>query len=301
MRIPLFLLCGFLLLVGPLRSQQTGKVRYPSLGISFTIPEGWVGQEGDGIYLMGSNTLPGFIILAPSQEQSLDAMRQEARSGLVDQASGTQLQLQSEIVALSDQAIGGEFSGQLEYQPARAYVIGAFNPYGQSITIMAATLENAYSEQYSAIAKKVWRSLEFERPELPPVVDDWQERLNGVRLTYMESYSSIDYSNPGYTSGGGYSKEERIDLCPEGYFNYNDQFNMSASAPSVSGSKKSRQRGGGDWTVSANTAGEPVLRLQFHTGEIYEYVLSREGDKTFLNGKRYYRTWTGDNAPNCGE
>lgn len=282
-----------------LSAQQTGQIDYPSLGISFTIPDGWVGQEGEGVFLMGSNSIPGLVLLTTSPVASVAAMRQEAAAGIVEEASGTNLQLSSQLTPLSDQALAGEFSGLLEYQPAKAYVIGTYNPYGQSVTIMAVTLTNMYSEQHPAVAKSIWKSLQFKKPQLPPVVEQWKERLNGVRLTYMESYSSSDYSNPNYTSGGGYSKEERIDLCPEGYFNYNDRFNMSADVPGVGAQQNSRQRGGGTWSVTANASGQPVLQLSFHSSEVYEYILSQEGDKTFLNGNRYYRTWTGENTPVC--
>lgn len=293
-------LLGCLLLLSTfVEAQKTGPIDYPVLGISFTIPDGWLGQEGEGVFVMGSTQIPGLLLITAASAQSLSGMRQEAQAGIVDPQTGTNLQLQSDLETLSAGALGGEFSGTLENQPARAYVIGAYNPHGQSVTIMAATLEQAYSPEHERAAKSLWRSLSFRKPELPSAVDDWRERLNGVRLTYMESYSSIDYSNPNYTSGGGYSKEEKIDLCPEGYFNYNDRFDMSAENPGVSASQNNRQRGGGRWVVTANAAGEPLLKLSFHSGEIYEYVLSREGNKTFLNGTRYYRTWTGENAPVC--
>jgi len=282
-----------------LSAQETGQKDYPTLGISFTIPDGWVGQEGEGVYLMGSNTLPGVVLVIPSSTASLEAMRQEARVGVVDQATGTNLQLSGDIQDLSNQAIGAEFSGMLEKQPAKAFIIGAYNPYGQSVSIMAVTLTDKYGEQYPAVAKKVWQSLQFRKPVVPPVVDQWKERISGTRLTYMESYSSIDYSNPNYTSGGGYSKEEKIDLCPQGSFNYNDKFDMSVSVPNSGGNANNRDRGAGRWTVIANNQGQPVLQLQFSSGEVYEYVLSMEGDKTFLNGNRYFRTWTGENAPVC--
>ena len=33
-------------------AQESGKVDYPQLGLSFDIPESWVGQEGEGIYFI---------------------------------------------------------------------------------------------------------------------------------------------------------------------------------------------------------------------------------------------------------
>lgn len=289
----------FLLLTSTLIGQKTGQVNYPTLGVSFTIPNGWVGQEGEGVFIMGSNSIPGLILLSTSTAQSMEAIRQEAQAGLVDPNAGINLQLSSALENLAANAVGGEFSGILENQQAKAYMIGVHNPHGQSVLIMATTLTNMYNEQYPAVAKQVFKSLKFSTPVVPPVVNDWKERLSGTRLTYMESYTSMDYSDPNFTSGGGYSKEEKIDLCPEGFFNYNDSFDVSVSTPGVSGLGVNSGQGAGNWNIIADAQGQPVLQLSFHSGEVYEYVLTREGDKTFLNGNRYYRTWTGENAPVC--
>ena len=61
-----------------LPAQQTGKVDYPYLGISFTIPEDWLGQEQQGFYLMGSNTTPGYLMISTHEATSLDQLRELA-------------------------------------------------------------------------------------------------------------------------------------------------------------------------------------------------------------------------------
>ena len=289
----------FLTLLSSASAQKTGRIDYPAIGLSFTIPEGWVGQEGDGVFMMGSNSLPGVVLISTSDAHSLESIRQEALAGVVDQAAGINLQLSSTLEDLGKQSIGGEFSGVLENQSAKAYIIGMNNPYGQSLIIMAATLSNLYNNQYVNVARQIFKSITFSKPIIPPVVNQWKKRLAGTRLTYMESYSSYDYSNPNFTSGGSYAQKEQIDLCPEGYFNYNEQFNMSVGAPGASGMARDGGRGAGKWKVIPNAQGNAVLQLSFHTGEIYEYVLSFEEDKTFLNGTRYFRTSTGENAPVC--
>ncbi len=281
-------------------AQQTGKIDYPYLGVSFQVPAGWQGQEGDGVFLMGHQSIPGLLLISSVEAASLQQMQQEAQSGFVEPASGTNLQLASTIESIGQNAIGGEFAGTLENQQAKAYIIGVFNTSGgESATIMAVTLANMYDARHKSAAMEVYKSFRFYPPVVPPVVNEWKERLSGVRLTYMDTYTSIDYSNPNYTTGGGYSKEEKIDLCPNGAFNYNDNCNVSVDYPNVGGYRDSKKGGAGTWKVVANASGLPVLQLTFHTGEVWTYELTREGDKTFLNGNRYFRTWTGENAPNC--
>ncbi|MEO0340546.1 MAG: hypothetical protein AAF242_15215, partial [Bacteroidota bacterium] len=60
-----------------------------------------------------------------------------------------------------------------------------------------------------------------------------------------------------------------------------------------------RGNGSGEWKVVGNFQGQAVLQLNFYSGEVYEYTLSMDDKKTLLNGKRYFRTWNGENAPNC--
>ena len=64
-------------------AQKTGRVDYPTLGISFTIPSGWVGQETETGFLMGHNSIPGMILMIPhDQKYDLQAMRAEAQAGI---------------------------------------------------------------------------------------------------------------------------------------------------------------------------------------------------------------------------
>ncbi|MEM6377475.1 MAG: hypothetical protein AAF705_04625 [Bacteroidota bacterium] len=279
-------------------AQQTGKVDYKTLGVSFTIPQGYVGQEVNGVYLIGHNTIPGVMLVTTGDAQTIDQIKQEARLGIVDQ-QGTNLQLNSDFETINSKAIGAEFAGTAEYQAAKAYVVGLLNPYGQGMTIAYMTLENMYTPEHKAAAIKLAKSVQFRKPEYGPIVKEWKEKLNGVRLTYMSSYTSIDYSNPNFTSGGGYSSKTVIDLCPQGYFTFNGSSNFNVDTPGVTAGSNGSNKGAGNWKVIGNIEGQAVLQLNFNDGNINEYVLTMDGNKTMLNGSRYFRTWTGENAPYC--
>ncbi|GAB5553477.1 MAG: hypothetical protein Sapg2KO_30680 [Saprospiraceae bacterium] len=279
-------------------AQQTGKVDYKVLGINFTIPNGWVGQEGEGMFVMGSNTIPGVILMTTNEATTMEQMKQEARVGIVDQA-GTNLQLSGDFDAVGTNGIGAEFLGTLEFQAAKAYVIGLLNPFGQGVTIMAVTLKDKYTNDHKSAAITLAKSLQFKKPAYGPIAEQWKKDLNGVRLTYMSSYSSVDYSNPNYTSGGGYSTKKVIDLCPQGYFTYNGSHSMNIDASGSTASSNGTGKGAGTWKVIANTSGQAVLQLNYYDGAVSEYVLTTEDGKTMLDGTRYFRTWTGENAPDC--
>ncbi len=73
----------------PAYTQSTGEIDYPSLGIKFTIPEGWKGQEVEEGYFMGSDTEPGFIFLMTHEAKNLDELRAGAEEG-INEEGGTQ-------------------------------------------------------------------------------------------------------------------------------------------------------------------------------------------------------------------
>ena len=271
-------------------SQQTGKVEYPSLGISFVIPEGWVGQERNGTFFMGSNTIPGIIIMSTSEAKTLEVLKQEAKAGLIE-GNGTNLQMSTtQFDNIGNNGIGTTFEGILEHQPAKAYMAGLINPHGNGVAIISTTLKDQYSVVHKEAALKIAKSVEFRKVDAGRLAAQWKERIRGTRLTYMSSYSS------GYGSGG-YSDKTVIDLCSQGYFNFSSNNHMSIDVGSTAYSNSSGS-GSGKWKIIGQQ-GQAILQLAFHSGEVYEYTLSMDGEKPLLNGKRYFRTWTGENAPDC--
>lgn len=60
--------------------------------------------------------------------------------------------------------------------------------------------------------------------------------------------------------------------------------------------------GNGAWEIAARGQ-KAVLRLKFHDGRLFEYLLSYEDRKTYLDDKRYFRTFRNDavaeHRPQC--
>ncbi len=285
-------------------SQASGPVEYKYLGIRFSIPEGWIGQENEAGYLVGSYTLPGFALLTTHPSTTIEQLREQARQGIYDQ-NGTMLTLTGEPETLGQNILGGEFEGSLEGQPVKAYLAGVLNPHGNGVTILAAASPGEYSSIHKNLAINLANSLEFSQPEIPPVVEEWKQALQNAKLTYRDSYfssgSGVDVGGTIYSSGGGYSNKEEIHLCAQGYFKYNNASRVSIDQGAF-GSSKSTDLGAGTWSVEGNAQGGATLRLNFYAGEIYEYTLDYQNNQTLLNGKRYYRTYASEGAefgPDC--
>ncbi len=292
----LFIFLLIFMMFGQLTGQQTGEVNYEQLGISFTIPDGWVGQESNGVYLMGSNSVPGFILLMVQSYPDLEAMKKDLEAGY-SEGIGTNLNPTSKLEDLGNDALGAVYSGTLEGQPAKGYIIGALNPHGQEVGIMAITTAQQYSEAQPNAAKAVWRSLKFSEIKTAPIAQQWKEKLSNVKLTYMDSYYSSSYTDGGIS--GGYETKNIFDLCGAGYFNYYGSDNMSAGGDFSSAYSSNSSRGSGTWDVLIDANGAPVLQLQFNNGQTWEYNIEMKEKEFYMNGKRYYRTWSGDYAPNC--
>lgn len=281
-------------------AQESGHKDFPNLGISFDIPSGWVGQENEIGYLLGSYTDPGIILMMPHQTKNLDQLRSEALQGVADN-QGTNLMIDGEISDYASNGIQALYHGTVNFQPAKAYAVGLVNPQGTGVTIIAMTTSDKYSDNYEALAKKVASTVKFSKVEVKESTGGWVETLNNARLTYMHSYNSGSGSYDGYITGGGYSDKEQIDLCAQGYFKYSSSSSMSFDSGGGFGSSHDSGQGAGKWKVVVNPQNQDVLQLNFYNGQVYEYVLSYEDKKTFLNGKRYFRTYgtVTDDGPDC--
>lgn len=282
-------------------AQTTGLVEYKALGISFTIPEGWIGQEMQGGYLIGSNTEPGFVLLSTHQYKTTDQLRQMAQQGIFDQ-NGTALSLSGNLEVINQNSVGGEFQGTIEGQQVKSYIISVVNLYGDGVTIMTAVSPELYTAVHRNLAVQLANSIRFFKPESPPVVDQWKQQLNNAKLTYMDSYYSSGSSYGGYSTGGGYNSKEEIHLCGQGYFKYVSSSSMSIDTGGAFGNSAGGGQGNGSWEVVGNAQGGATLRLNFHNGEVYEYTLDYQDNKTLLNGKRYFRTYANEGAeyaPDC--
>ena len=290
----IFSLFFFLLFASHFGSAQESKrVSYDQLGISFIIPPGWQPQEINQGILLQKPGLAGFIF-ASTHNQSLAELKADAIKPLND-GQGTNLQLSDSLQSLGSNAIAGNYEGLLEGSPAKCYIIGMENPMGGlGITIMAASQPDLFSEHLQEVAFEFASSFQFQKLDKSVEIQEWKSFLSGMRLTYMETYNSPSYSDGGIS--GGYHINRTIDLCPQGYFNSG---NSSSFQMDGLGRTNSNQKGQGTWDIVLGTDGMLHLELKDYTGEVRHYRLEYLDQKLYLNGERYFRTDEGDNAPSC--
>ncbi len=109
----------------------------------------------------------------------------------------------------------------------------------------------------------------------------WAQRLAGMKLTHLESYSS--------GSAGGYSSRVEAILTADGRYSYRSSSSVSVNVEGASGSSGGRHGSEGRWRV-VSRGGRAFLELTPDGGtpELLELV-NREG-KTYIGGRRYFVT-----------
>lgn len=264
---------------------QQGEAGDIYSGFKFKIPEGWVVSKTPGGYLMGSHTIPGFVVVFLHGYNSMAQLYEGARAGL--QEAGHMLTLASEIQPFETQGFGALYAGIMDGVQARAYSIGLLSAYGGGVVILTATKYELFDESYIHLAQSLARSFVFFKPKAPPELKMWTERLNQVRLTHLWRYGSSAGMGGAYVGGG---QKVIIDLCRQGYFNYSSLSDLSADGGfGTSGYRAGNKSGKGIWEVT-HRGQKPVLRLKFHDGNIFEYVLHMQEGKTYLDDKHYFIT-----------
>lgn len=278
---------------------QATTVEYRYLGLRFMIPKGWVGREVSAGYLINSHTEPGFAFIKTFSAKTLEEIQGLARQGIQDE-SGTNLVLTSALEQLNDQSAGGEFEGLFEGTPAKAYIIGLINAQGPGVLIFSGAAARDYGPAHKQVALRLAESMQFFPEETPPLVLQWQQKLQNARLTYMDSYyrndGGVDLGGMTYGTGGGFSTKIEIHLCEQGFFKYKRNGHTTVDAGGAFGHTAGDNQRSGTWEVAPNAQGEAVLNLHFNNGDDKTYLLEYQDHHAWLNGVRYFLTFGTEGA-----
>ena len=257
-------------------------VNDPSMGVRFSVPQGWKYQKQQATYIMGHDTTPGMILVTPHTSNSIQQLAATANEPLY-QAEDGQLMVTGAPVTLANNMLAADYGGVLQGKQARGRIIGVVSPYGGGFLIMAGVDAAHYSPQYAQLAEGVGRSMSFSKPQAPPEAAMWKQKLAGQRLAFMKSGGSSDI-------GGSYAWSDKKDiyLCSDGSFQASGGFSGSIGTAGGSGIiNPGNQTHTGQWSV-VGQAGQSALQLRLTSGGVTTFVLSTDGSKTYLDGKRWF-------------
>jgi len=267
---------------------SAGLAGDPTLGYFFRAPEGWGANQQGSLFLLGSDTHHGMILVLPHELGSLEALRAGAAEGL--QQDGVSLRLSGPVEPFGERGIFAEYDGLAQGQPATGRAVGLLSPYGGGVTIIALVARASYRPEYRGWVEEIARSMEFRAPETGPIARQWDGEVRGRHLKFMESY----YSQGG-AGVGGYNLERSLYLCSNGEYLYRDSSLISADAGGASAMGHGRGGETGRWEVTARGQ-DGVLRLTSQEGGIRQYVMTWRNNLIHLDGERYFRD-TNDVCP----
>ncbi|QHV97314.1 hypothetical protein [Spirosoma endbachense] len=112
-------------------------------------------------------------------------------------------------------------------------------------------------------------------------VAQWRQILSGTRLNYFHTYRS---------STGGFTRVQKLDLCPQGFYNFYGEASFDMSGPKTES---------GTWSLQARS-GSVQLVLTAENGQPGYFQLGMDNKQNILLGNRsYIPAKTGKYGPVC--
>jgi hypothetical protein len=116
-----------------------------------------------------------------------------------------------------------------------------------------------------------------------PQSDQWLQHLKGKLLTQLESYSS--------GAAGGYSSNDRMQLYPDGRFEYHTSSLVSVNVDNANASSGGENVQRGTWRIVTVDGSTTYLAMVFDGANEERYArLDFQDNKTFLDGRRTFVT-----------
>ena len=274
----------------PNQQYQGGtRVQASNLGVSFMIPKGWIArygqQDGAAVAILGSNSIEGvgLVILVGNQTaQHVTALLNDAQdlgSGVVLELAGTVKQQGNRVTA---RYLNAEYVGRA------LGLIGS----GKNHVVYFFAGPQKHEKTYTQLLEDLATSTRIVAPvtakpqPAPPVATgpakQWTQFLNGMMLRYLSSYNSGGGS-------GGMSTDRTMHFCSDGSFAYLDSSLTTINVPGASASSGGNDRQVGRWRVESATQNSAVIVLSIQGGGEERIRVEYDGQKTFVNGQRWFR------------
>jgi hypothetical protein len=256
------------------------RVSSPSDGVSFVIPDEWLGglPPDAAAFVLGSHTRAGIglvIMRAASSWEEIEqflAQPQDFGDGVIlSPASPGQRSDRGYEVTLTSPAYAG-------------HAIGRIGPAGNGVIVFFGGPAEQ-REDFHLLAARTADTVEFFAPRASSTVEQWRAHLAGRMLKRMSSYYS------GGTAGAyvGGSWSQTLHLCSDGSYAYFSSSSVAADAGGGTSGHSGSQGGEfGRWDIETIGA-RVVLNLRSTEGVLSQHALQVQGDYTYINGERAYR------------
>ncbi|MBK8877885.1 MAG: hypothetical protein IPN74_04865 [Haliscomenobacter sp.] len=248
------------------------RVGDPSSGFSFQLPASWTQTQENGSYMIKKAGLNAQIGLAPHNYSSLEEIRRNVFD-IQDTESNTFLR--ATVSSYGANSLFIRYDGQAQGQPIVIEMVSMVSPHGGGVSVVGSGAHADYSTQITTAIKTIANSVQFQKPQVSPLAQQWKQRVSGKQLLFLQ------------TSNGS-SDKVTIDLCPTGRFEYYSNSSYMSGGFSQF-SYAGQDANSGTWKIVARGT-QPVLQLFFDSGTLQEYPLSarQAANEIGLNGQRYF-------------
>lgn len=259
----------------------------PVAGYFFTPPEGWLVEQREGRFVLGSPSANSLATVIPHTAAGLDELQPLFDLGWVE--PGVELRPEGDVVVRDDGAAVQRLVGQVEGQEARGTMVASFSPEGGGVMVIGVSPAGSSDPILASAVEDIAGSVRYTTPDTGALVESWDALVRGKKLTYLSSYSSSGPAVEGMMTGGGYSERHEIVLNADGSFDASGDFSVSVDVGGGGvGQAERLGPSGGTWRILV-AAGQALLEL--HRGEASDtYVLTRFDGEVHLNGRRYFVT-----------
>lgn len=253
---------------------SAGRYSHQFWGLSFAVPGAWKANERDGMVLLGSDTEAGLIIVRFERSVNKQMMLTEYSKGLSESGvTLTPATRAEDYAAGANRGVAGELAGMAgNSSQLRARVIAVQSQFGDAAIILGLTTQ----EKYAALKPRVEEiaaSVAFTQPRTPPA----NQMVAG---NYYWIYVS--------TSGGNYSREDKLMLCANGMFSRGGETYSSGSA----GMAGLHSGYSGSWSADGDGQ-NGTITLRYRNGKTESLRYQKSGLDIVLNGKKYGRNGDG--------
>jgi hypothetical protein len=261
------------------------RVNFPSIGVSFVVPDEWIGQipPGAEAFVMGSHIRQGLIIAMSHRASQLDQLAQEFQQPVpLDQGVVLHLQQPAQV---SDPQLSALISVSDGLNNLPGYLVALARDGGGGVVFagfgpepleyyqtLVGALASSFQETPGETVTAPPSSGRDSAGEAASQVREWDQFLRGKKLTYLHSYSS---NTPG---GGGFSTQIEYYLCRDGRFRYGGSDSLSGGDFAAFPGGGSSSSGQGRWKIISEG---PTIGIKFSwddgrvTASRLEYIDSK--------------------------
>ncbi len=263
------------------------KIEYPSLGLAFSVPKDFYGEETAYGYSMVDNANHRYLVIKPHAAKSIDALERHLHQSQV-KISGYTFHFNRSRENIGQDVFGKSFSAfpdQGQGVNLNGYAIIVMSDKGQGISVISLTPQSRPGASPKDLALSLYRSITFSTPERDEKLAEWTKKLENKYLIAISSHY-IGYSTSEFSSGGDTQTE--IWLCGNqlGHFKFRSSWSGSSSSGFTGYSTDSNEIYG-EWSLFYNLQRKPVLRIMDDKGNVVQFVVYYDGQKLSLNGAKF--------------